>query len=82
MDDLIEELRAIGEEEMYDAPATTHATIARGIDRIQSLIADNERLREALELARPYVANVVEADPALFNKRDLAAIDAALSHKD
>ena len=36
-------------------------------------------LREALGRARPYVANVVEAHGFLTNKRDLEAIDAALS---
>lgn len=34
---------------------------------------------EALEAARPYVANVVEADGAEFNRRDLQKIDAAIA---
>jgi len=36
-------------------------------------------LREALERTRPYVVNVVEAHGHLTNKRDLEAIDRALS---
>lgn len=69
MDDLVERLRreASLSRGHGDFVMTRHAyLLAEAVDRIQSLIADNERLREALELARPYVA----------------AIDAALSHKD
>ena len=45
-DDIVERLRAIGEEEMYQAPATTKRMIEEAADEI-------ERLRKRLEIPEP-----------------------------
>jgi hypothetical protein len=43
-DDLVERLRAIGEAEMYESPASTKALIDEAADAIESLRAENARL--------------------------------------
>ena len=64
----------IGEERDLNHPI--YQAFAR--HRTTSLAAQ-DGLVEALEVARPYVQNVVDAEGKAFNKRDLAKIDAALS---
>jgi hypothetical protein len=44
-DDLVERLRAIGEAEMYESPASTKALIDEAADTIESLRAENARLK-------------------------------------
>lgn len=48
MSDLAERLRAIGEEEMYQAPATTKATIDKAAEELERLYARVAELEGAL----------------------------------
>lgn len=57
MDDLVERLRAIGEEEMYQAPATTKATIDEAADHIEQL---QRQLADAVANEREACAKVAE----------------------
>ena len=83
----LRELRVVLKSGDYDGADLMRAWCAMmdAADRIEQLtatLADRdatiERMREALKLARRYVANVVEAEEFEINKRELSAIDAAL----
>jgi hypothetical protein len=84
--DLVERLRAIGEEEMYQAPATTKATIDEAAEELERLYARVEELEGALVAARRTFDRLTRIYPGpseivfLQASAEIGAIDAALTN--